>query len=387
MHPACTAIAAKYGLRRSGSRHVGQCPECGGSTSTNRFVLFDDGGYKCFSCGIGGDRIKWLRSIEGLTCRQAHDQEGASCSPTCPVYASCRDGQPAPKRHRQPLSVPESGQQRTVKVEPSNAPNPLWVEWGWALVERSHATLAKMPEQIAWLEARGVTRAQIDAMQLGWIGHDFRERFAAIGLPNDGDKIELWIPSGMLIPMFDPRDGRLLQLRVRRDDVARGKFLPDLKYYELKGSAREAMVLGAGSRGLVMVEAELDAAAIAAAHPGVRVLSLHAAGRGISPWQHRMVQQAPVVLVALDADGMRPDGTPGAGQVAAKAWLASYRQARYYPVPAGKDPGDYVKDHGGDLRAWVEAGLPPVIEATDTAPTSAAQQPPTAPQDKPFSPE
>jgi hypothetical protein len=66
------------------------------------------------------------------------------------------------------------------------------------------------------------------------------------------------------------------------------------------------------------------------------------------------------ILVALDFDGARPDGTrPGAR--AAEKWLTTYPgQARRWPVPEGKDPGDYAV-LGGDLREWVNAGLPPVM--------------------------
>lgn len=54
MHNAAHDIAAKYGLRKSGNRHTGPCPKCGGSKDSDKFVLFTDGGFRCFACGFKG---------------------------------------------------------------------------------------------------------------------------------------------------------------------------------------------------------------------------------------------------------------------------------------------------------------------------------------------
>jgi len=68
--------------------------------------------------------------------------------------------------------------------------------------------------------------------------------------------------------------------------------------------------------------------------------------------------ELPVILVALDADDGK-NKKPGAGQQAVATWLKQFRHAKYWPVPAGKDPGEYVKEHQGDIAAWVESGLIP----------------------------
>ena len=47
----------------------------------------------------------------------------------------------------------------------------------------------------------------------------------------------------------------------------------------------------------------------------------------------------------------------------------------YWPVPEGKDPGEYCQT-GGDIRAWIEAGLepdPPEACADDTPAVGAEQ--------------
>lgn len=76
----------------------------------------------------------------------------------------------------------------------------------------------------------------------------------------------------------------------------------------------------------------------------------------------------------------------GAGGKGARWWLAQYPRAKRWPVPEGKDPGDYVRDHGGDLRAWVLAGLPPVLRLPLEPPAAeppAAEEPPEEPAAEP----
>lgn len=380
MNHTLSAIADTHKLRKSGSRYVGPCPQCGGSGKTDKFVLFDDGGFKCFACDFKGDRIKWLRQIDGMTCKEAHDSIGKRCQPSCPQYGPCRDGKRVARVARS-VSV-QAGRPvdaRGVAELHSQSPSLVWQTWAEALVAAARATLAQQPEEIAWLAARGIPAAAIDRGGLGWLAHDLRVPVAEMGLPVvDGGKDRRWIPGGLVIPVRD-RGGRIHRLRIRRTPASRAKFLPDRKYEWVKGSGNEPMVMGemAAPRGVVVVEAELDALAVAAAHPGVLVVALGSVSYGLPPWLRRICQDAPVVLVALDADA-GTGGAAGAGPKAVQRWQASFRQARYWPVPAGKDPGDYARDHGGDLQAWIEAGLPPRVQV-------AAQV--VAGQDHAFSPD
>jgi hypothetical protein len=345
-------------------------------------VLFADGGFKCFSCGWAGDRITWLREMEGMSCREAHDHEGLSCSPSCPQYGPCRQGKPTVvPRRRSPQ--PQRATQRTTTVPVSaeaEAPAP-WRCWGEELLAQAITCLAKRPEDIAWLAGRGVSPEAAGVAGLGWMPSDRKIPLARLGLPvADDGKTELWIPGGLLIPIRD-RNGRLLRLRVRRTPEAQARFLPERKYQEIKGGGRGPLVIGTGlerPRGVVVVEAELDALAVASACPDVVVIGLTTVAAGLPDWLHRICSAAPVILVALDADQDK-DGKPGPGQRAAQRWAATWRQARYWPMPAGKDPGEYVRDHQGNLRAWINEGLPPALSLAKP-PVSAVLSPPVVPQ-------
>lgn len=368
-------IAAQYGLRKSGNRHTGPCPKCGGSKDSDKFVLFTDGGFRCFACGFKGDRIKWLREMEGMSCREAHDAEGKDCSSSCPNYGPCRNGEPVKRR---PRSVrPPVGSTPDVLAEvATNHPGSAWRTWAGKLVEKARQALARESEEIRWLESRGIGTVQVDQYRLGWLAHDLRVDRRELGLPLEEGKERLWVPGGLIIPIFDGH-GELHRLRIRRTPAAREKFLSDRKYVWIKGSGNLPMVWRPSGpiRGAVIVEAELDAMAVAAAHGEVLVVALGTVAGGIDAGLRAELEECPVILVALDADPAK-DGKLGAGPASVKRWRRSFRHARFWPMPAGKDPGDFVRDHGGDLRQWVESGLPPVVSSS--AP---------AHQDSSFSPE
>lgn len=358
-------ISARYGLRRGSGRYSGPCPECGGNTGSDRFVIKDDGGFKCYACNFKGDIVTWLRRMEGKTCPDAHEAAGLACrSASCPVRGTCRLGDGSGRRPaRIPRSVhpPRENEAPALPVLQPRTPQQIWLDWATGLAGKAAANLASHPDIIAWLGRRGIQPWTADRYRLGWLAHDLRIKRSALGLPPRDGKDKIWIPGGLLIPAFDEA-GFLNRLRIRRTESARKRFLPELKYVWIEGSGTAPMALGPAenSRGTVIVEAELDALAVAAAHQQVNVVALGTVSAGLPEGLSRRLRQSPVILVALDADPGR-DGKPGAGPAAISAWIRQYRQARFWPVPAGKDPGEYA-EQGGDLRLWVESGLIPEVK-------------------------
>lgn len=378
------SLAAAHNLRRGNGRFVGPCPKCGGSSTSDKFVIRDDGGFKCHACDFKGDIITWLREIDGKTCAEAHELAGKECLvSSCAARGTCRfgDGSGRPQRRARSVApVPPPRVQQVAQVV-SKSPADIWRAWAEGLVADSLIKLNEQAEQLAWLAGRGLDAAAVKRFALGWMGHDRRVKRDTIGLPPKDGKDKLWVPGGLVIPIFGI-NGQLHRLRIRRTPESRERFLSDRKYVWIEGSGNEPLVIRPAcgpSRGVVVVEAELDAMAVAVAHHGVTVISLGTVAGGMPEWLRLECAEAPVILVALDADPGR-DAKLGAGPKAIASWTATYRQAKFWPVPAGKDPGDYVKDHGGDLRAWIEAGLPPMVaKAARLAPVAALAQ------DLPFS--
>lgn len=359
-------IAQQYNLRRTGNRYTGPCPQCGGSARSDKFDLRDDGGFKCYACDFRGDAITWHRQMLGMSCPEAHEAIGKDCHKTdCAVYSTCRLGDGTGKRQRpQPQSVQpvSTAPSRTVRTADVKQPSEAWMQWAEQFFAKSQKTLADQPEVINYLKQRGVDPA---ACQLGWNDHTRRVNRKSIGLtPERNGKSTLWIPPGIVIPNFI--DGRIYSLNIRRTDADLAKFLPDRRYQFIEGGTRAPMLLGEIEQpaGVVIVEAELDAIACHQALDAVAIVALATVQGNLTEQIQQICQHAPIILVALDADEERTDGKVGAGQKAVGNWRSTWRHARYWPVPSGKDPGDYVKA-GGCLATWIKAGLPPRPESAE----------------------
>lgn len=359
-------IAAKANLKSRAGRYAGPCPKCGGSPSSDKFVLQEDGGFKCYACDFKGDLITWLREMEGMSCAEAHEAAGKSCIvTTCAVRGTCRmgdgsgRGQKPSARAVQPLA---SKAGKAVSTREASTPAEAWAAWAEALTAKCAAAIADQPAALAWLGARGLPLAAVAHYRLGWHSHQQQVDRQSIGLPAErAGKTKLWVPAGHVIPSVDA-EGRVYRLRIRRTDEDRAKFLPDLKYVWIEGSGTAPLVItpGGESRGVAVIEAELDAMACAWAHQEITALALGTVSAPLTPELSEQLQRAAVILVALDADPTQ-EGKQGAGPKAIQGWLHTWRQAKYWPVPAGKDPGDYVKDHAGSLHDWLEAGLVPAV--------------------------
>lgn len=356
-------IAARYNLRKSGARLTGPCPECGGSTKSEKFSLYTDGGFRCFSCDFRGDIITWLRKKEGLSCPEAHEKAGVPCrAASCSVRGTCRLGDGSGKRiSRQPKAVEpmQKKEAATLPITSVKSPAAIWREWAESLSEKSMPRLQENASALSWLAKRGISSATADRFGLGWLEHDRKVKRDSIGLAPRGGKPELWIPGGLLISIYD--DNRIHRLRIRRTDAARGKFLPELKYVWLEGSGNEPLILRPSGkiRGAVIVEAELDAMAVSAAHDQVLAIAIGSVSSGLPSALRAELAALPIILVALDADPDK-DGKTGAGPKWIARWQKEFRQAKFWPVPEGKDPGHYA-EIGGNLRLWIEAGLVPEL--------------------------
>jgi hypothetical protein len=346
---------------------AGPCPECGG---TDRFLVWvHREAWHCRGCDETGDAISFLRKFEGHTCPEAHAAIGKTCiTYNCPFREKCSQGEKTARPVAAPL-VPPKEQRDHWSPAPAVEPADLWREKAGALVAWAHEQLLENAEQLDYLAARGIPRAAVIEYNLGWNpgekGRDaiFRER-SAWGLPPkvvDGKNKKLWIPRGIVIP--SRRDGQLQKVRIRRPNADRHTI--DIPYYALEGGGDDVPVFNPGERAYVIVEADLCGVATAWACRGIAgVIPLASCEVKPKTWAASALDAALCILVATDHDPGVNEKTgryKNPGGKAALWWSKHYPRAKRWPVPAGTDPGDYVKDHNGDLRAWVLAGLPPIF--------------------------
>ncbi|AOY59564.1 CHC2 zinc finger domain-containing protein [Desulfococcus multivorans] len=306
----------------NGGELAGPCPFCGGE---DRFRVWPEKGrYWCRQCRAGGDAIQYLREREGMTYREACAAIGVE-----------------PKNARSPARQEEPG---WLSVE--------WQTATWALLEETRLSLQWYEPAKNYLKGRGLNDETIS--MLGYNPTSAHMDRAAWGLPNEtnprtGGPKRVWIPRGIVIPnVLD--DGLIHRLRIRLppDEFERSKEWTNgkgIKYAEIPGSGPDPLLLPGrdGAEAWAVVESELDAYLIhQEAGDLVNVLGLGSTTARPTV-QMLQVMAGKRVLLCLDHD--------------AAGWRATDRlPGEYWPVPEGKDPGEYHQA-GGDIRAWIEARL------------------------------
>lgn len=347
--------------RRVASTNGGEwhspCPVCGGRDRFQAWPYPRVGKREwwCRNCAKGGDQIEFLRHVEGLSFREACTRLGLEHGF---AYRSLPQGQ------RRVETESFTGQARTL-------PPAKWREKAAKLVSEAGEALfsAAGDRALIWLERRGIEAVESAAWNLGWLegerGHDCRWRprsawgLEDLAIENNGVKRvrkKLWIPRGLVIPTL--AEGMPAALRIRRlaADLKDGQA----KYVAVAGStslpfvALSARAPDRQPKGWVVVESQLDAIMIAeraceyAPRLSVGAMAMLSNTGKPCPDSHRLLARAEKILVALDYDQ--------AGKKGWDWWEKIYPQARRWPTPEGKDPGDYFA-LGGNIQQWISEGL------------------------------
>lgn len=347
-------VVLKKVATTNGGEWAGPCPGCGGS---DRFRVWpaDRGGrgsFWCRGCGRGGDDVQLLVEFKGMSYPEAFRACGRGDVPDGyrPVaYRAVMSGcGPDPDRFEPRAYTP---------------PVETWRAKASAFVDAAHQALLSNDEVLRYLAGRGLDLQAVKGFRLGWFGGEngkpclFRPRVAwgldRIFNPQTGKDKMLWIPRGIVIPTF--KAGQPYRVRIRRpgEDLKTDK---DVKYYVVPGSGMELAGHNPDHRVFVIVEADLDEMLIArraGSMVGSVALGSAAAKPGAGMYWH--LQKAVRLLIALDTGDHNL-----AGAKAARWWLKEFPQAKRWPVPQGKDPGEAF-EKGVDIKTWIKAGLPPAV--------------------------
>ena len=331
---------------KNGGEYAGGCPWCGDGgkgRSSDRFHIWPEQGsngtYWCRMCGRGGDAIKYLIDHDGMNFKAALDHLGLHPD----ILGPKTDKVPA-------------GWQPSAAVQPAD----IWADHAKKFALWCHARLLERPIDLAWLAERGIQVDMVKKYRLGWNpAHAWRERPAWGVAPErkpDGKMKKLWLPRGLVIPLFsDFSEGAtVLRLRVRQPDQSP-------RYLVIPGSCREPLCSGA-AEAMVIVESELDAIVLdGLAGDLVGVVAMGNDTAKPTAALLPALGDALTILVAMDSDPPKYNKETGnmdmPGAKASRWWLSQFDQAVRVPVIGGKDPGEAYAA-GVDLRAWVMAALP-----------------------------
>ncbi|GAB6125010.1 CHC2 zinc finger domain-containing protein [Humidesulfovibrio idahonensis] len=343
-----------------------RCPGCGGEDRpgdpSDRFRVWPGGerggNAWCRICGWKGDNIQYCRDFLGMDFQDACEHVGRDKEKHAPT----------------PRQITAPSGPRVYEPVRLGLPPVIWQQHAAELVDWAHRQLLANAEQLAYLAGRGITEESVRRFHLGWCpgehGKDIYRPRESWGLPTEmkDDGVtpkKLWIPRGLVIPVYAPAEGTAnpVRLRIRRpkEHLREG----DSKYIVVPGSTRHTLVTDPDARAFVIVEAELDAMLISQSVGNL------AGGIALGSLAHKpdantdqMLTKALAVLVALDFEP--PTDADADPKKAAKLrriygwWNERYPRAERWPVPVGKDPGDAYMA-GCDIGVWVTAGLPPVL--------------------------
>ena len=357
----CGIIPFRAGTTHGGEYHS-SCPGCGDGSPRNReqgasdrFQIWPEKPegvvYYCRKCGAHGDCIQFLRDFASKSYLEACAILGItpSGSPAAKAVPSHATPQP-PKQIAPPVFAPHT----------PALPSEAWMTKAGEFAAWCYEQLLASDEGQRMLAWRGLTLETAIRYRIGFNpgekGDDLRRSRKAWGLPeikkSDGKHKALWLPRGLVMPLF-AADGRVIQLRIRRrpEDVA--AFATNLPYQLIEGSCHATMVLEPTSLAFVVVESGLDAYLCAQEGYGLvgAVTTWNSAAKPDAA-SCGVLDQAMRILAAQDNDA--------AGAKASIWWLDRFQQARRWPVPVAKDPGE-AKAAGCDLRKWIIAGLPPAL--------------------------
>lgn len=323
-------LAEQRGLRpfyasgTEGGEYKSACPACGG---TDRFYMQPKkqmkhctGYYRCRQCGAAGDAIEFARQFLGMSFQEAADAVEAVL--------------PAQDRR---LPIPKKSKPAAKMI---GAANVLWQEKACSFVAWAHSNLMKNQPVLCCLASRGIDRSMVKRYKIGWCPEDIYKDRRSWAIANSEKK--LWLPKGIVIPIFDQR-GQVIRLKVRRPDSNAADPLG--KYIVIPGGLNGLSIIGDRSKSLmIIVESELDGYLI---HNVMYDYAFVVVVGGSAKLPDNIVD-----LLAKRSDILLCHDNDDAGLHMLRSWQKRYSHAIAYPTPYGKDIGEAVAQ-GLRIRSWL----------------------------------
>lgn len=370
-------------LKKKGREFVGICPfhdDSKPSMTVSPAKQF----YYCFSCGAGGNSIKFLMELQ----RQSFSDVVLELARKYQLPVETVEG-PQQERLRQQLS-------RREKLHRA-----LALASGWF---RTQLRTEAGQGALQYLrDSRGLSEATLDAFELGYapdqwdgllkhlqlvegLGPELLEAAGLVVPRKGGNGFYDRFRHRVMVPIRD-RQGRVIGFGGRSLDGAEPKYLnsPETEVFEkgkhLFGLDRAANAIRKDDRAVV-VEGYFDVIALHAAGITNAVAALGTALSSQQITQLCRCSDGKRIVLNFDADGAGVRAANRAiGEVEQLA-LQGQLELRVLHLPSGKDPDEFLKDHGaGDYRAlldlaplWLDWQIEQVLEGRDLAKADQFQQ-------------
>jgi DNA primase len=374
-------------LKKKGREFVGICPfhdDSKPSMTVSPAKQF----YYCFSCGAGGNSIKFLMEFQ----RQSFSDVVLDLARRYQLPIETVDG-PQQERLRQQLS-------RRDKLQRA-----LALAAGWFRSQLLAPTGAEALKYVS--DSRGLSPATQESFQLGYAPDEWDgllkhlqqveglapELLEAAGLVvprKGGNGFYDRFRHRVMVPIHD-RQGRVIGFGGRSLDGSEPKYLnsPETEVFEkgkhLFGLDKASNAIRKDDRAVV-VEGYFDVIALHAAGITNAVASLGTALSSQQITQLCRVSDSKRIVLNFDADGAGVRAANRAiGEVEQLA-MQGQLELRVLHLPSGKDPDEYLKQNGaGDYRAlldqaplWLDWQIEQVLEERDLSRADQFQQAVTA---------
>jgi DNA primase len=363
-------------LKKKGREFVGICP-FHDDTSPSMTVSPAKQFYYCFSCGAGGNAIKFLMELQR-----------SSFSDVVLELA---------RKYQLPIETVEGPQQERLRQQLSRREGlhrALTLATGWF---RSQLLAPEGAAALAYLrQERGLSETTIESFALGYAPQGWDgllrhlqqveglapELLEAAGLVvprRGGDGFYDRFRHRVMVPIRD-RQGRVIGFGGRSLDGAEPKYLnsPETELFvkgqHLFGLDRAADAIRKADRAVV-VEGYFDVIALHAAGIGNAVAALGTAlsNRQVTQLCRCCEGRRLILNFDTDAAGVRA-AQRAIGEVEQLA-LQGQLELRVLHLPAGKDPDEFLRAHGpGEYRAlldqaplWLDWQIEQVLEGRDLA--------------------
>ena len=347
-----SVVSEHVTLKKKGKNYWGCCPFHNEKTPSFS-VAPDKGFYYCFGCHASGNAIKFLMELEGITFVEALER------------LANRANIPLPEAKLSP-QVRAREERRKKLYEACDLAANFFHN---CLLKTSYGKAG-----LEYLKKRGLTDETIEKFRLGFApdGWDrlykaFRERgieesiLLELNLIRKNDKGQAYdfFRNRVMFPIMDGK-GRVVGFGGRVMDDSTPKYLnsPEGKIFE-KGKILFAFDKAYKSireeKQAILVEGYMDV--ISAHNKGVTNVVASLGTAYTKDHGHILMRQADEIILAYDMDG--------AGRQAAARAIELLQntdfKVRVLAMPDGKDPDDYVRNHGGKaFKELVEKAVKPL---------------------------